>query len=94
MCCQSIWSPEARNPWTVVPDDYHPDATVSQSDENLSWLLTELLKLAGQTHPNSKQASCIWLLAIIKSYGEREPITARLQQIQNTFMELLCENNG
>jgi proteasome component ECM29 len=94
MCCQSIWSPEARNPWTTLPQSHVPNTTEVMVDDNLSWLLDELLKLANQTHPHSKQAACIWLLAILKGCGEREPFTNKLQLLQNTFMDLLCENNG
>ncbi|RZC32274.1 proteasome-associated protein ECM29 -like [Asbolus verrucosus] len=93
MCCQSIWSPEARNPWTTLPQNHIPNTNEIMVDDNLDWLLEELLKLANQHHPNSKQASCIWLLAILKGCGEREPITKKLQSLQNTFMDLLCENN-
>lgn len=94
MCCQSVWSPEARNPWTTLPKNYVPNTSEALMDDNLDCLLDELLKLAKQPHPNSKQASCIWLLAILKGCGEREPITKKLQSLQNTFMDLLCENNG
>ncbi|CAG9821949.1 unnamed protein product [Phaedon cochleariae] len=93
MCCQGIWSPEARNPWTTLPNEYVPVTSEAQPDDDLEWLLGELLSLVGQTHPNSKQASCIWLLAVIKGCGQREPITKRLKLLQNAFMELICENN-
>ncbi|KAG5880535.1 hypothetical protein JTB14_026768 [Gonioctena quinquepunctata] len=93
MCCQGIWSPEARNPWTTLPNDYVPLEEGSQPEDNLEWLLDELLKLVEQTHPNSKQASCIWLLAVIKGCREREPITKRLKLLQRAFMNFLCENN-
>lgn len=94
LCCQSIWSPEARNAWTTLPTNYIPETSQTQSDDNLNWLLDELLKLAKSTHPNSKQASCIWLLAVIKGNGDKEPIRQKIQQIQNVFMELLRESNG
>lgn len=94
MCCQSIWSTEARNPWNTLPDDYLPQTSEPLPDDNLEWLLDELLRLATQTHPNSKQASCIWLLAVVKKCGERQPIKQRLQLIQRSFMNFLCENNG
>lgn len=94
MCCQSIWSPEARNAWKTLPNDYAPETTQKQLDDNLNWLLDELLKLAKNTNPNSKQASCIWLLAVIKANGDKEPIRQKIQHIQNVFMELLCESNG
>ncbi|KAF7270517.1 hypothetical protein GWI33_016522 [Rhynchophorus ferrugineus] len=93
MGCQSVWSAEARNSWKVLPKDYAPSTTERLEDDHLDWLLEELLRLASQTHPNSKQASCIWLLAVIKGCGEREPIKKRLQELQNTFMGFLSENN-
>lgn len=80
--------------WTTPQKDYSPDVLQDQSDENVNWLLDELLKFAKSTHPNSKQASCIWLLAVVKGIGDKEPIRQKLQQIQDVFMELLCENNG
>lgn len=94
LCCQSIWSPEARNAWTTLPSEYLPETSQTPTSHNLDWLLDELLKLAKSTHPNSKQASCIWLLAVIKGSGDKEPIRTKIQQIQDVFMELLCENNG
>ncbi|XP_066149370.1 proteasome adapter and scaffold protein ECM29 [Euwallacea fornicatus] len=93
MCCQSVSSPEARDAWQVLPDEFFVDGSEEAVDTNLDWFLDELLKLAGQAHPNSKQASCIWLLAVLKGCGKRKPIEGRLQIIQNTFMNFLCENN-
>lgn len=94
MCCQSIWSQEARNAWTTLPGDYKPNSMEPQVYQHLDWLIDELLKLAKQTHPNVKQAACIWLLAVIKGVGECQAITDNMQLIQNTFLDLLCENNG
>lgn len=96
MCVQSLWSPECRDAWSILPNDYVPETTMMESpnDENLIWLLKELLNYVNQTHPNSRQASCIWLLALLKNCGQREPIKEKLQIIQNAFMNLLSENNG
>ncbi|CAH0555694.1 unnamed protein product [Brassicogethes aeneus] len=97
MCCQSVWSPEARNPWSTLPKDHAPSVNdrVNEPlpDDNLEWLLDELLAMAKKPHPNSRQASCIWLLAVIKSSGEKDAIGNRLTPIQRTFMDLLTENN-
>ncbi|KAK9876967.1 hypothetical protein WA026_015999 [Henosepilachna vigintioctopunctata] len=93
MCIQSIYSPEARNKWISHMTVYKPDQNDTAPDDNLDWLLDELLKLIGNTHPNSRQASSIWLLAILKNCGERQPITKRLELLQNAFMGLLAENN-
>ncbi|CAH1134863.1 unnamed protein product [Ceutorhynchus assimilis] len=93
MCCQGMASPEARDVWKVLPEEFKNTTLDSLVDENLDWFLDELLKLTRQQHPNSKQASCIWLLAVLKGCGNRKPIEKRLKVIQNTFMNFLCENN-
>nr|XP_022915862.1 proteasome-associated protein ECM29 homolog isoform X1 [Onthophagus taurus] len=95
MCVQGLWSSEARDSWTILPDDYTPQDTMRDqpSDENLEDLLTSLLNNARSTHPNARQASCIWLLALLKSCPDREPIKNQLSSIQSIFMNLLGENN-
>ncbi|KAL3269226.1 hypothetical protein HHI36_008307 [Cryptolaemus montrouzieri] len=93
MCIQGVYSPEARNKWAIKVVDYKPDENDTAPDENLDWLLEELLKLIQNSHPNSRQASSIWLLAIVKNCGGREPITKRLEILQNAFMGLLAESN-
>lgn len=84
MASQSIWSPEARDAWTVLPSDYHPENTMLEHppDEDLSWLVTELLKYASMPHPNSRQAACIWLLTLLKQCSQRQPINDRLSDLQ------------
>lgn len=96
MCIQSIWSPECRDAWSILPNDYVPENTMLETpdEEHLEWLITKLLEYVDQTHPNSRQASCIWLLALLKNCGERDAIKSKLQIIQNAFMNLLSENNG
>lgn len=96
MCVQSIWSPEARDAWVTLETDFVPLNAMceSPSDDNLNWLVDELLQFASQTHPNARQASCIWLLALLKHCGTRDAIKSRLKDLQNAFMDLLGENNG
>lgn len=94
MCIQSIYSSEARNKWIEKIAEFETDENDTFPDENLDWLLTQLLKISDNTNPNSRQASSIWLLAIVKSCGKREPISKRLDTLQNTFLGFLAENNG
>lgn len=96
MCVQSVWSPEARDAWQTLPSDFTPTNTMtdSPSNENLEWLLEELFKFANMPHPNARQASCIWLLALLKSCSDKEAVQKKLQRIQGVFMEFLGENNG
>lgn len=96
MCVQTVWSQEARDAWITFPNDYTPENTMLEkpSDDNLEQLLDDLLVSARGTHPNARQASSIWLLALLKSCPDRDPIKNKLQAIQNIFMDLLAENNG
>ncbi|XP_071525915.1 proteasome adapter and scaffold protein ECM29 [Panulirus ornatus] len=60
----------------------------------LTWLLEELLhKYVQQTHPNVRQASCIWLLALLKKCRKKAIIQQQLTTIQATFMNLLGDSN-
>ncbi|KAK7017866.1 hypothetical protein SK128_016544, partial [Halocaridina rubra] len=60
----------------------------------LNWLLEELLtKYVRQTHPSVRQASCIWLLALLKRCRNKPVIQKRLTRIQIAFMDLLGDNN-
>ncbi|XP_065156025.1 proteasome adapter and scaffold protein ECM29-like [Atheta coriaria] len=94
MCIQGTTSSEARNAWVISSDDYSKSVqTVGNNDEDLSWLLDELLKYSLSTHPNSKQAASIWLLALLKSCMERKVIQDKLRTIQAAFMDLLAVNS-
>lgn len=96
MCLQSVWSPEARDAWQTPPNDFTPSDAMQEapSCENLEWLLQQLFGFAKQPHPNVRQATCIWLLAILKGCADKEPVKRTLPQIQNAFMDFLGENNG
>lgn len=96
MCIQSVWSPEARDAWQTPPTEFTPFDVMQEgpSYENLEWLLQELFKFSKLPHPNVRQATCIWLLALLKSSPDKEPIKKSLPRIQNAFMDFLGENNG
>ncbi|XP_045609918.2 proteasome adapter and scaffold protein ECM29 isoform X1 [Procambarus clarkii] len=60
----------------------------------LTWVLGELLdKYVRQTQPSVRQASCIWLLALLKRCRTKPIIQQRLTSIQQAFMNLLGDNN-
>ncbi|PNF26280.1 hypothetical protein B7P43_G02686 [Cryptotermes secundus] len=96
-CVQGVMSPFARNVWTTLESEYEPhdiDAVLAARNQDLEWLLDELLnKFAPKPHPNSRQATSIWLLALLKHCANREPVKQRLDVMQNTFMDLLSENS-
>jgi hypothetical protein len=64
-CVQGVTSPFARNAWTTLESEYQPpgiDAVVSARNQDLQWLLDELLnKFAPDPHPNSRQV-CMYVL--------------------------------
>ena len=85
-------SPIARNLWTEETFVCHDDASVA--NERLEWVIHELTsKHMLSTHPNVKQASCIFLLAILQNGQQFEAVKSRLANIQGAFMGLLGDNN-
>ncbi|XP_015114658.1 proteasome adapter and scaffold protein ECM29 [Diachasma alloeum] len=83
---------EARDAWVQLPDEHQVPFT-PQNDNLLEYLVDRLLKIASDPHPNSRQAVCIWLLAILRRNAKRKHILDRLSAIQNAFMDFLSENN-
>lgn len=62
--------------------------------DTLTWILGELLdKYVRQTQPSVRQATCIWLLALLKRCRTKPIIQQRLSSIQQAFMSLLGDNN-
>jgi len=92
-CALGPLSPSARDVWTVAEEDFNPlDAGVGA--EELEWLVTQLTeKLSRSTHPNIKQASCLWLLSLVKHCMSQEAVQSKLSAIQDAFMGLLGDNN-
>lgn len=69
-------------------------ASAKFPDEDLDWLLLELVELVNkELHPYSRQMACIWLLGIVKSCSQRELIQRRRDLLQLAFTELLTEDN-
>lgn len=92
LCVQGPSAMEARDSWTILPTEYEQIFS-EESDNLLKLLLDQLLKLAYVPHPNSRQAICIWLLAILRRNSTRTYVLNRLSDIQNGFMDFLSENN-
>ncbi|XP_008560300.1 proteasome adapter and scaffold protein ECM29 [Microplitis demolitor] len=92
LCVQGPASKEARDIWTT-PADEHNQNYSQESDNFLVFLLDQLLKLASEPHPNSRQAICIWLLSILRHNDKRQHVIERLPSIQNAFSDFLSENN-
>ena len=76
-------------------DDYkNSNVDGSISDKEIKFVLDELVdKYTLSNHPNEKQASCIWLLALVKEAKDHHLIKERLMEIQSAFMGLLGDSN-
>ena len=77
-----VKSPAARDFWSVEEPDFSPLETNQQQEEEeednteLDWLLSQLTgKLTRSTHPSVKQASCLWLLAVVKHCMAQSPVS-------------------
>ncbi|CAH0727922.1 unnamed protein product, partial [Brenthis ino] len=97
LCVEGVNSNENRDLWTELPKEGKEKVrdleALKQNDELLKWLLLELFKMGKHPHPHSRQATSIWLLALLKNCPEREPINNSLQQLQDMFMDFLSENS-
>ena len=83
-----VKSPAARDFWSVDEADFSPLETDQQQhqekeEENteLDWLLSQLTgKLTRSTHPSVKQASCLWLLAVVKHCMAQPQVSQSVSQ--------------
>ncbi|XP_060801096.1 proteasome-associated protein ECM29 homolog [Amyelois transitella] len=97
LCVEGVNSNENRDLWTELPREgpqkIRDHEALKENDELLEWLLHQLFKIGQHPHPHSRQATSIWLLALLKNCPEREPIKTKLQELQNVFMDYLSENS-
>lgn len=97
LCVEGVNSNENRDLWTELPkegeDKVKDQEALKENDELLKWLLLELFKIGKHPHPHSRQATSIWLLALLKNCPEREPVKNSLQHLQDVFMDYLSENS-
>ncbi|XP_037874946.1 proteasome adapter and scaffold protein ECM29 isoform X1 [Bombyx mori] len=97
LCVEGVNSNENRDLWTELPkegaDKVKDSEALKENDELLEWLLEELFKIAKHPHPHSRQATSIWLLALLKNCPERFPIKNKVQELQDAFMDFLSENS-
>ncbi|KAG6456419.1 hypothetical protein O3G_MSEX009728 [Manduca sexta] len=97
LCVEGVNSNENRDMWKKYEkqglEKIKDKEALKENDELLEWLLGELFKIGKHPHPHSRQATSIWLLALLKNCPEREPIKNKLQELQNVFMDFLSENS-
>eukprot|EP00095_Tigriopus_kingsejongensis_P007808 maker-scaffold204_size260821-snap-gene-1.36 protein:Tk07808 transcript:maker-scaffold204_size260821-snap-gene-1.36-mRNA-1 annotation:"proteasome-associated protein ecm29-like protein" len=88
-------SPSGRDFWTTTEEEFRVGVVESdQANELVEWLLSELCsKHIASTHPNIKQSSCLWLLALLKHGQAMAVVKSQLMTIQSAFMVVLGDNN-
>ncbi len=87
-------APRGRDQWRQAEEDFCPSVEETASDQYIKWTLDEFCnKLAVSTHPNVKQASCLWLLAVVKYGSGLKAVERRLMEVQAAFMALLGDGN-
>ncbi|XP_070562742.1 proteasome adapter and scaffold protein ECM29-like isoform X2 [Ptychodera flava] len=86
-------SPANRDMWTEDEKQF----SVSEDDttqDDMEWLLDTILsKYTINQVPHVRQASCLWLLSLVKKSGSHPAIQSKLQQLQVAFMNMLTEND-
>ena len=94
-CALGRLSPATRDVWAVAEEDFSlPADQEKDQEQELAWLVTKLTQeLTRSTHPNIKQASCLWLLAVVKHCINQAVVRQHLLDIQKAFMNLLGDNN-
>lgn len=92
-CALGPGSSNSRDLWNVCKDDFQVPAGTDLS--HLEWLLEQLLvKMVPDLHPASRQASCLWLVAVVKHCHNLKPVATKRTSVQAAFMDLLSDNNG
>lgn len=88
-------SARGRNLWKVEETEFKAISDKEgQSDAEVELVLNALIdKHTLSTHPSEKQASCIWLLALVKQAKDHPLIKNSLMKIQSAFMGLLGDSN-
>ncbi|XP_020896453.1 proteasome adapter and scaffold protein ECM29 [Exaiptasia diaphana] len=84
-------SQAARDPWTA-------QAMEARADEPDTDVMKDLIEMIVTKHsknpvPHARQASCVWLLALVKYSGNHSAIQNDLRRIQMTFMSFLAESD-
>ncbi|XP_072010829.1 proteasome adapter and scaffold protein ECM29 isoform X2 [Engystomops pustulosus] len=86
-------STAARDVWIVPEEDYRPCADVKENDV-VKWVLDQVLnKHIGSVNPHVRQASCIWLLSLVKKLSNHQEIKSKLKEIQSAFISILSDND-
>ncbi|XP_042307801.1 proteasome adapter and scaffold protein ECM29 isoform X4 [Sceloporus undulatus] len=83
----------ARDAWMVAEEEYTPPVDVKVNDV-VPWVLDAILnKHIVSPNPHIRQASCIWLLSLVKRLSTHKEIKSHLKEIQTAFVSILSESD-
>ncbi|XP_066469723.1 proteasome adapter and scaffold protein ECM29 isoform X2 [Tiliqua scincoides] len=83
----------ARDAWMVTEEEYTPPADVKVNDV-VPWVLDVILnKHIISPNPHVRQASCIWLLSLVKKLSTHKEIKSHLNEIQSAFVSVLSDSD-
>ncbi|XP_040273233.1 proteasome adapter and scaffold protein ECM29 [Bufo bufo] len=86
-------STAARDVWIMADEDFRPYADANKNDV-VTWVLDQILnKHVVSVNPHVRQASCIWLLSLVKKLSNHQEIKSKLKEIQSAFISVLSEND-
>uniref|UniRef100_A0A8C6ZQU5 Ecm29 proteasome adaptor and scaffold n=1 Tax=Nothoprocta perdicaria TaxID=30464 RepID=A0A8C6ZQU5_NOTPE len=83
----------ARDAWTVTEEEYIPPPDLKVNDV-VPWVLELILnKHIISPNPHVRQASCIWLLSMVKKLSVHKAIKSHLKDIQGAFVSILSDSD-
>ncbi|NWJ04505.1 ECM29 protein, partial [Crypturellus undulatus] len=83
----------ARDAWTVTEEEYIPPPDLKVNDV-VPWVLDLILnKHIISPNPHIRQASCIWLLSMVKKLSTHKAIKSHLKDIQGAFVSILSDSD-
>ncbi|KAM3848880.1 proteasome adapter and scaffold protein ECM29 isoform 2-T2 [Vipera latastei] len=83
----------ARDAWIVAEEEYTAPLDMKINDV-VPWVLDVILnKHIISPNPHIRQASCIWLLSLVKKLSAHKEIKSHLKDIQTAFVSILSDGD-
>ncbi|UYV76053.1 hypothetical protein LAZ67_13002335, partial [Cordylochernes scorpioides] len=72
---------------------FQPRSEVQVEEEQVTWLVQQILEHIVHSNPVVRQSAAVWLLALLKRCGNLAPVRKELEAIQQGFLNLLADSN-
>ncbi|XP_039184910.1 proteasome adapter and scaffold protein ECM29 isoform X2 [Crotalus tigris] len=83
----------ARDAWIVAEEEYTAPLDMKINDV-VPWVLDVILnKHIISPNPHIRQASCIWLLSLVRKLSAHKEIKSHLKDIQTAFVSILSDSD-